>query len=156
MKQIRYAFAILIVSAAIVLSCNAVDLYEKTVSIPGHSWENSYKPAFTFTITDTTKPYKVSLVLRHTEKYSFNNIYLNLYIKGPGQDSAVKVQRDLTLATNEQGWLASGMDDIYEHRIILTEGQSLKAGDYHFTLEQIMRENPLQNVLDAGLRVEKQ
>lgn len=155
MKQIRDAFAVVFVVAAITLSCNTVDLYEKTVSIPGHSWQNSYKPEFTFTITDTTKLYKVSLVLRHTEKYSFNNIYVNLYIKGPGQDTAVKVQRDLPLATNEKGWLGSGMDDIYEHRIALTDNQTLKAGEYHFTLEQIMRENPLQNVLDAGLRVEK-
>lgn len=156
MKKIRDAFAILFITAAVASSCTTVDLYEKTVSIPGHSWQNSYKPEFKFTITDTISTYKVYLVVRHTEKYSFNNIYVNLYIKGPGQDSAVKVQRDLTLATNEKGWLGSGMDDIYEHRITLTEDQTLKAGEYQFTLEQIMRENPLQNVLNAGIRVEKQ
>jgi hypothetical protein len=42
------------------------------------------------------------------------------------------------------------MDDIYEHRIELAETQSLKAGTYKFTLEQIMREDPLQNVLNVG------
>jgi hypothetical protein len=30
-----------------------------------------------------------------------------------------------------------------------------KKGDYTFTLEQIMREDPLKNVLNAGLRIEK-
>jgi gliding motility-associated lipoprotein GldH len=95
-------------------------------------------------------------VLRHNEKYSFSNIYVNLYVKGPGQDSTLQIQKDLTLATSEKGWLASGMDDIYEHRIELAEKQSLKAGTYKFTLEQIMREDPLQNVLNAGIRLEKQ
>jgi len=46
------------------------------------------------------------------------------------------------------------MDDIYEHRIPL-EKQTLKAGDYSFTVEQIMREDPLKNVLNVGLRLEK-
>lgn len=73
----------------------------------------------------------------------------------PGQDTAIKIQRDLVLATNEKGWLGTGMDDIYEHRIKLTESEIFKAGNYKFTVEQIMRENPLKNVLNAGIRIEK-
>ena len=47
------------------------------------------------------------------------------------------------------------MDDIYEHRIPLGDAEPLKAGNYTFTVEQIMREDPLKNVLDVGLRIEK-
>jgi gliding motility-associated lipoprotein GldH len=133
-----------------------VDLYEKTAAIPEHAWENSFRPSFDFTIKDTNALYQVYLVLRHTEKYRYTNIYINLNIQPPGQDTSIRIQRDLTLATNAEGWLATGMDDIYEHRIKLGEPQTLKAGDYKFTLEQIMRENPLQHVLNAGIRVEKQ
>ena len=93
--------------------------------------------------------------MRHNEKYSYNNIYLNIYVKGPGQDSTIRIQKDLLLATNDKGWLGTGMDDIYEHRIPLAPPQSLKAGTYTFTIEQIMREDPLKNVLNAGLRVDK-
>lgn len=131
-------------------------MYEKSVTIPGHEWKSDFRPSFNFTITDTQSTYKIFLVLRHTEKYSFNNIYVNLYIKGPGQDTAIKIQKDLRLATNEDGWLGTGMDDVYEHRSLLTQGQSLKAGNYTFTIEQIMREDPLQNVLNAGLRLERE
>lgn len=136
-------------------SCTTIDLYEKSVTIPGHEWKRNYKPSFDFIIKDTSSPYKLFFILRHNEKYNFNNIYINVYVKGPGQDSAVKIQQDLVLATNEKGWLATGMDDIYEHRIPLAPEQSLKAGAYTFTIEQIMREDPLKNVLNAGLRIEK-
>ncbi|MBL7723210.1 MAG: gliding motility lipoprotein GldH [Chitinophagaceae bacterium] len=140
-------------------SCTTIDLYEKSVTIPGHSWKSDYKPSFTFTIKDTSSPYLLYFVLRHNDKYSFNNLYINLYAKQPGQDSAQSVRYDLPLATNERGWLASGMDDIYEHRILLTpRGQEFyfkRPGDYTFTIEQIMREDPLKNVLNAGLRIEK-
>lgn len=142
--------------SCLLYGCTTIDLYEKTVTIPQHAWKSNFRPSFEFNIKDTTSQYRIFLILRHNEKYSFSNIYINLYVKGPGQDSTLQIQKDLTLATNEKGWLASGMDDIYEHRIELSEKQSLKAGTYTFTLEQIMREDPLQNVLNAGIRLEKQ
>ncbi|MBI5859002.1 MAG: gliding motility lipoprotein GldH [Sphingobacteriales bacterium] len=143
----------------VTVSCNTIDLYEKSVAIPGHSWKSSFKPSFAFTIKDTSSAYKLFIVLRHNDKYNFNNIYINLHVKRPGVDSVNKAQYDLTLATNEKGWLASGMDDIYEHRIPLTPDDQpvyfRKPGDYLFTIEQVMREDPLNNVLDIGLRIEK-
>jgi gliding motility-associated lipoprotein GldH len=138
-----------------IYSCTTVDIYEKSVVIPRHEWKSDFKPSFNFLIKDTVTAYKVFLVLRHTEKYNYNNIYVNLYIKGPGQDTAVKIQRDLVLGDNEKGWLGTGMDDVYEHRLLLSKEPNLKAGDYTFSVEQIMREDPLKNVLNVGLRLEK-
>ena len=136
-------------------SCTKIDLYEKSVTIPRHEWESNYKPTFQFTIGDTLTDYQLYLVLRHNERYNYNNIFVNAYVKGPGQDTAQKIQQDLVLATNEKGWLGTGMDDIYAHWIPLGPPQSLKAGEYSFTIEHIMREDPLKNVLNVGLRVEK-
>jgi hypothetical protein len=51
------------------------------------------------------------------------------------------------------------MDDLYEHRIGLTLDTSKfnfnRSGEYIFTVEQVMREDPLENVLNVGLRIEK-
>lgn len=145
--------------ALLFVSCTSVELFEKTTKIPGHSWKNSYQPSFTFIIKDTASPYELFLILRHTDRYNFNNIYINLHTKQPGADTTQTARFDLRLATDNEGWLGSGMDDIYEHRIPLTPvgGQFYfkKSGKYTFSIEQIMRENPLKNVLDAGLRIEK-
>ncbi len=139
----------------IAVSCTNIDLYEKSVIIPGQAWQSKFKPSFHFTIKDSASLYQLFLVLRHNDKYSFSNIYINLYAQWPGSDTVKKIRRDLTLANNENGWLASGMDDIYEHRIPLGDPEPLKAGTYTFTIEQIMREDPLKNVLNVGLRIEK-
>ena len=138
----------------VAFSCTTIDLYEKDVSIPGHQWKSDFKPSFTFNIKDSARPYQFFIVLRHTEKYNYTNIYINLYIQPPGKDSSQKIQQDLQLA-NSDGWLGSGMDDIYEHRIQIGQPQTLKTGTYTFTIEQIMREDPLEHVLDVGLRIEK-
>ena len=47
------------------------------------------------------------------------------------------------------------MDDIYEQRRELTGKIPLKAGQYKLILENIMREDPLKQVLDIGIRIEK-
>ena len=83
-------------------------------------------------------------------------------VKMPGSDSTLSFRIDKQLGTDAEGWLGTGMDDIYEHRIKLVDefvenGVSFrKPGEYIFTIEQIMREDPLQHVLNVGLRIEKQ
>lgn len=142
----------------IIISCTTIDLYEKVVPIPQHKWNTKYKPSFSFTIKDTTAAYQLFIILRHNEKYNYNNIWLNLTAKSP-VDSIQKFMVELPLATNEKGWLGSGMDDIYEHRIGLTLDPSKfnfnAPGTYTFTIEHIMREDPLENVMNIGVRLEK-
>ena len=49
------------------------------------------------------------------------------------------------------------MDDIYDHRLPLTSSpiRLSKPGEYIFTIQQIMREDPLKHIMDVGLRIEK-
>ena len=139
-------------------SCNTIDLFERAESVPKQEWRSSYKPSFSFVIKDTVSTYLVYIILRHTDKYNYNNLWVNLNTVDPDQKQT-KVQYELPLANNNSGWLATAMDDIYEHRISLTpQNQGLsfkKPGTYTFTLEHIMREDPLEHVLDVGMRIEK-
>ena len=143
----------------IIAGCTPIDLYEKYVTIPEHAWKSGFRPQFRFTIRDTSSPYQVYFVIRHSARYNYNNIYIKVHAKQPGSDSAQVSRIDVLLATNERGWLGSGMDDIYEHRAPLTPpGEEFfftKPGEYEFTLEQIMREDPLRHVFSVGLRIEK-
>lgn len=134
------------------------DVFEKDVVIPRQQWESGFRPKIDFTIRDkdTATLYNVYLVLRHTDAYNYNNLWIKGSVLQPG-DSAVRSQRyDLTLATNDKGWLGNGMDDIYEHRVLIQPDTKFqKPGTYSFTIEQIMREDPLKHILNVGIRVEK-
>ena len=138
-----------------VTACNSIGVFEKNTAFKKQEWASSNKPSFTFNITDTLAAYNIFLVLRHTDAYGFNNIWMKVSRKGP--DTTYSQQVDLRLATNSQGWLGTGMDDVWEHRIPITEGAARfrRSGDYEFTLEQVMRQDPLLHVLNAGIRVEK-
>ncbi|RFM25931.1 gliding motility lipoprotein GldH [Deminuibacter soli] len=150
MKKI-ILFALL--AMALLQACKRIDVYEKLAFFPKHEWVNTHQPAFTFEITDTAHPYQLFFVMRHSDAYRYRNIWLNIQVKDP--DSTYNFTREFKLADGEK-WLGTGMDDIYEHRIPFANGAHLlKKGDYTFTLSQIMREDTLGNVLNAGIRVEK-
>ena len=139
-------------------SCQTIDLYEKNVPVPGHAWRTAFKPQFRFQIRDTSTSYNIYVVLRHNERYNYNNIWVNISTQVPGDTMIRKAQYELPLANNE-GWIGkeTAMDDLYEHRVRITpkEGIRMKSGEYLFTIEHIMREDPLEHVMNVGLRVEK-
>lgn len=138
------------------VSCAKIDLFEKQVAIPSQQWFYNNVPSFTFQITDTTSLYNLYIVLRHSDGYSYNNIWLRLGSKSP-EDTMRFQNINLPLASDANGWDGTGTDDIFEVRKNITPGPVpfKKAGTYTFTIAQIMRENPLKYILDVGLRVEK-
>jgi gliding motility-associated lipoprotein GldH len=131
-------------------------MFEKTTHIPSQAWSYDFKPSFTFTITDTSSAYNVYIVIRHTDAYNYNNLWLTVGSKAPG-DTLRSQNINIELGNDAKGWEGTGMDDIFEVRKNITPGPVpfRKAGDYTFSIAQIMRENPLLHILDVGIRVEK-
>lgn len=152
MKQVVFFVAALVLLQA----CSTNGVFEKTEILPQHQWAGNNRPGFTFNIQDTTAWYNLYVVFTHTDAYHYNNVYLNITTVVPG-DTAVTVQKQFSLAKNNYGWLGTAMDDIIEHRMLLNERGpvKLKKGVYTFALQQAMREDPLTQVISAGIRVEK-
>lgn len=148
----KFCFFLLLLTG--LASCETIDIYEKTATFRDHNWKSAERPSFTFEITDTTSLYNIFLVLRHEDAYNYNNIWVNLTVKSPVD--VVTIRREFILGNNRQGWLGSGMDDIFEHRIPFNNTPApLHKGKYTFTLQQDMREDPLYHVINAGIRVQK-
>jgi gliding motility-associated lipoprotein GldH len=138
------------------ISCGKIDLYEKQAQIPEQQWFYNYVPGFTFHIEDTSSLYNVYIVLRHTDLYNYNNIWLNIGSKTPG-DSMHFQKVNLVLASDAKGWEGRGTSDIFEVRKNISPGpvSFKRSGDYTFSIAQIMRENPLRYILNVGIRLEK-
>lgn len=134
-----------------------MDTYEKNLEIPGHEWNYSYMPEFEVTLKpqDTAYLYNIYVDVRHKDAYPYSNLWLMVDTQFPGEQP--RSQRvELPLAGVEGKWLGSGLDDIYEHRIPIQEKAILnKPGTYRFTFKQTMRQNPLPDVMNVGLRIEK-
>ena len=137
------------------ISCTKLNVFEKNVTIPSHQWSSSFKPQIVFNITDTTATYNIYFVIRHTDAYPYKNIWINIGTTLPGDSTGSHQRLDVPLATDDKGWLGSGMDDIFEHRILIANNTPARSGNYIFTLQNIMRDDPLPAVMNVGIRVEK-
>lgn len=137
--------------------CQTIDVFEKNVAIPDFKWSSSFQPAIQFEIKDTAAFYNIFAVIRHTDAYKYKNLWLNINYQIPGETTSRNSKVELILGDDEKGWLGSGMDDIFEHRVLIEANpiKFVQPGSYTFTITQIMREDPLQHVLNAGIRVEK-
>ena len=136
-------------------SCKQLAVYEKDTAIPKYEWQSNFLVRGSFIISDTLSDYNLYVVLRHTDAYKYNNIWLNIGRQFPS-DSFQYQKVNISLGEDASGWKGSGMNDIWEVRTLLTEKPwHLKQGVYNFSVSQIMRDNPLLHIMSVGMRVEK-
>lgn len=154
MKGYKCGFALSLLLAVTLFSCRQVALYERLQNIPGAQWQRSFIPDYSFDISDTSRYYRIYVVLRHTNRYPYRNIWLNVGVQNPGDTLQVQ-QFELPLAASDK-WLGVGMDDVFERRALLLPRpvKFNKPGTVHFTLQHTMRLDPLPELLQAGIRVE--
>lgn len=142
--------------AIFLVSCEETGLFEKVVFVPKQQWANSFQPEFSFDITDTSSSYRVYFLVRHADAYEYNNLWIRLHSQLPGDTSWRSERFDIPLASQDK-WLGSGMDDIFDHRVLLYRDpvKFSKPGRYQIRIEQHMRIDPLPYIFNTGLRVEK-
>lgn len=150
--NLKIIFFFLLITA--LYGCGHADLYERLQNIDKAAWSEQQVPSFTFDITDTAASYNVNVVVRHTNSYGYRNIWLNVGLQQPG-DTIRHQPFELQLAATDN-WLGTGMDDVFEHRAMLFSKpvHFNKSGPITFTLQHIMRQNPLPGIMQVGIRVE--
>ena len=149
--QFVYAFCL----SMVMLSCQTMPLSEQNTIHPDHQWSSAKPEKYLFNVTDTNSLYKIIFVIRHHNAYHYKNIWVELGHHGVGEK--VKTETfNLNLADDQKGWIGTGMDDIYDQRIPLSSKPiKLKYGINAFSIKHTMREDPLQNILSTGIRIEK-
>lgn len=140
-------------------SCMESPYYQKEYAIPHNEWSSNYKPSFKFEVTDTNALYNLYFLVRHTEAYPYSNIWLMVSTKQPGDTTFEQTRLEIPLAEHTGKWLGRGMGEIWEQRMPIShDGDTVmlrKKGIWEIQLEQNMRMDPLPEVLQVGLRVEK-
>ena len=156
-KIIQNNIIVFIIGCIFFASCNinsSLNIFEKNISFSNQIWNTDNRAVFNFQVTDTTSFYNIFILLRHTDSYQFNNIWINVTAIASG-DTAKTQQLNLRLGDNKK-WFGSAMDDIIQQRILITQNPvKFKKGNYTFILQHIMREDDLNGILNAGIRIEK-
>ena len=136
-------------------SCDQNRIFEENIDIPRAAWEKANKLKFEVAITDTITPCNLFINIRNSSNYQFSNIYMFVDITFPNG----KIYRDTVegrLADVNGQWTGSGLGDIWDNKIPYKQSVRFpQTGKYIFEIEQAMRMDTLEDILDAGLRLEK-
>jgi gliding motility-associated lipoprotein GldH len=149
--------------------------YQKTNHIKQAKWNSTQALRFDIHCDDTSVYYNNYIIIKHTDAYAYSNIWLKINIKSPGDSISQSTSIEIPLATLPGQWLGNKFGEYIEQRrmtvldhtaipktdeLICISTKSIdylfnKKGNYEITIEHLMRDLELAEILDIGLRIEK-
>ena len=156
MKAVKISIFISLIFAVMLVSCNDQQaIIDTNIELDKFNWSYSEKVKIPFTIEQVEKSYNLFLNLRHTSDYKYSNIFLLIQIIDPNGKKTTE-RKEFKLALPDGEWLGSGSGNLYSYQILFKENFKFTLkGKYTIELEQNMRDNPLDYITDAGIRVER-
>ena len=138
--------------AVFLFSCSD-NIHQEYYSFNSNGWNTDSIIRYQYMIIDTTKEYKLSLNIRHTVDYKFQNLFL--FLDGSHKDTI-----EINLADKNGKWIGSGISDIRELNYVFHYDKVFyKKGEHILSVEQAMRYGAeekiknLQQIVDIGLIV---
>lgn len=140
---------------AITISCDRDKFFDESLSLPNDKWPKDEIMSFKINIEDTVSPYKFYLNVRNSTSYRYNNIYFFLTTEFAGGGMSRDTIECLLAAKNGK-WLGRGSGRYRDNRIPIRENIHFpRKGIYTIRLNQAMREDNLEGISEAGVRLEK-
>ncbi|ANH83609.1 gliding motility lipoprotein GldH [Niabella ginsenosidivorans] len=135
-------------------SCKQVDVNQRVADIPDHKWGKRLSAIIDLDVKDTAD-YGLYFIFRHTEQYPYNNIIAKITVKDTANHTIAAFTVNASLVSASGKWDGRGIDDLYDHFIKLNRTIPLKKNRYRFVISQLMKDDPLPFVLNAGIGIEK-
>lgn len=142
---------LLVLISVLWLGCQRGVVYNEFQQLPAQGWEADSALQFVPTLTDTLGSYQMQIIVRHTDRYAYQNLWLFVDV----QKDSILLHRDTieSYLANERGeWYGSGMSKM-TLPLLYMENIALPAGEYKITVQQGMREEQLRGITDVGLKV---
>jgi gliding motility-associated lipoprotein GldH len=150
------------IAAGLAAACTAcVDhvVHQAEIPLPDGRWPRNLTPEFAFEITDTVSKHNLFIDLRHTGDYAYSSLFLFVDLHGPG-GRHLRDTVECLLADPTGRWYGRGTGYIFAGRVhakvlYKTGNRFPAAGRYTLRMEQAMRTDTLNGVLNVGMSVER-
>jgi len=134
---------------------DANTVVDQNVEIINNNWAYTNKIKQAVNIDNEQVPYNLYLNLRVTADYKYSNLFVLVRQTNPDKKSSA-TRFEFKLANPDGEWLGQGSGNLYSYQIPFKLNYKFPAkGTYTIEIEQNMRDNPLHEISDVGLRVEK-
>ena len=137
------------------VSCDENRVYEKNMDFKSQQWPSMDTLSFTAHIEDET-PLNLYVNVRHRFNYNWRNLWINLGITFPN-DSLYETAINIQLSQPDGQWFGDCNGDVCLLKYPLSNYSNYAFADtgfYTFHLNHEMREDPLLEIMSAGIRIE--
>ncbi len=137
--------------------CNSKLVYEGKKDFTNRYWVFNDPATFNFQIDDPSQKYNLSVNVRNTAEYKYQNIYLQYYLEDSTGRLISKDLKNVQLFNAKTGIpVGQGLGDLYDvERVFLEDFQFENKGAYVFRIDQFMRQDSLSEIMAVGLKVER-
>jgi gliding motility-associated lipoprotein GldH len=147
---------VIILSVMSFIGCSMDTVVERNIEFPDMVWTKSNELKFNVPIEDTTKRYKVSLLLRYGEGYPFTELKTKIRLTAP---SGVMTEFPFTLEVRDEkgkykGEVAGDLWDV-EGALPISSAFATESGKYTISVIQDMAWEKIPMVIEIGIRVQK-
>jgi gliding motility-associated lipoprotein GldH len=136
-------------------SCQLNHVFEKNIEVPNYEWDYKFIPEYKVEISDTVSYYNMYVNIRHLEAYNYMNIWILLHVSSPdGKQQTERIA--LPMAQTDGKWLGEGLNGVWMLSSLAKRHFKFPhKGEYTFAIEHDMRINPLNEIMNIGLKLEK-
>ena len=164
----RSSFFIVLV-ALILAGCTNHIIFEQNKDFVTQTWHKDSVLVFDVDVQDTLGVYNIYFNVRITgdynnqSDYAYQNLFLFIDTEMPYENS-IRDTLECILSKpsgepygkHQREWLGVGLGHIWAYKIGYRGHIRFPfKGNYHFKIQQAMRQDDLEHVLDAGITIEK-
>ena len=152
MRTSNYLLYIVLIT---LFSCEEPSLYNQTRSFPNNEWYIDSIQQFDFNLQNL-EPIDVSLYLRYSRTYEYNNIYLKGMLFDSTDQLVSEKLVNIKLSDDKTGQpLGDGSGSLFVKKIVLIDSLIVKnSGNYALMVCHYLRDNPLKEVYDIGCTID--
>jgi gliding motility-associated lipoprotein GldH len=135
--------------------CNRSVIFSELREIPNWGWNKDSVFSFDVKITDTISTYEICFVLRNTDEFPRQNLWLST--SRINDDKVVIDTTEIYLADDYGKWRGRGIGSYFDNEIIYKQHiKFCKSDKYTYQLRHIMRSDYIVGLKYVGLKIIKE
>ena len=154
-------FFILLFFGILIYSCQSNVILSETKTLK-NGWTKNNPIEFTFTQPDSLQTYQIYLLIKNTNAYKYNNLFLIVSMEFP-HGKTITDTLEYRMANPDGTWLGTGLGDAKENKLWYKENIRFpEKGNYKLIIQQAVRNNGevngvtnLEGIIDVGYSIEK-
>ncbi len=154
--KIKLSLYFIIPVTVLFVSCSDNVIFSQYTEIKDGVWAKDRSFGFKIDVEDTVSTYEIDILLRNTDVFPRQNLWLSIAQEFNGQEVG-RDTVDIFLLDEDGKWRGSGLGSGYDNQFVWKQHVRFpRKGSYVYRFSQLMRIDVLEGIERIGIEVTKE